>query len=315
MPNTLTVPVPRQRRMPPAVRPSGTNARMVQLLSELARGEGFLPSRLPGVRFMRTVRHIPRAPIVYEPSIVIIAQGRKIGHLAGRRFVYDRDHFLVLSIPLPFECETFGTPDEPVLGVKIGVTPALVTELLLEMNATPPDNGAETLRTARLDAPIADATVRLLESLRSDADARILGPQIVREITYRVLLSEAGEMLHPLAAPDSTAGRIHRVLHRIHTDFARPLDVPTLAREAGMSVSTFHERFKAATSSPPHQYLKSIRLHRARTLMVNNGISAAEAAARVGYESASQFSREFKRFFGTTPATAAQSLRQTLTRL
>lgn len=296
---------------------SSTNERMVALLSELARGDGFCPSRLPGVRFMRTTRRVPRTPIAYDPSIVIIAQGRKVGHLGGRRFVYDPNHFLVLSLPLPFECETFGTPEEPLLGVSIGVTPALVTELLLAMQSTPPlyPLEPEAIQSARLDDALAGATVRLLESLRSDDEARILGPQIVREITYRVLLGELGATLRALAAPDSSFGQISRVLHRIHADFARAFDMPTLAREAGMSVSTFHARFKAVTSSSPLQYVKSVRLHKARMLMVHDGASASAAAAQVGYESASQFSREFKRLFGDTPAAVAHNLRETLTRL
>jgi AraC-like DNA-binding protein len=290
---------------------------MVALLTELAQGSGFSPSRLPGVRFMRAVRHVPRTPIVYEPSIVIIARGRKIGHLGGRRFDYDAHHFLVLSVPLPFECETFGTPEEPLLGVKIGVTPALVTELLMSMQSTSPiyPLQSETIQSARLDDALASATVRLLESLRSDDEARILGPQIVREIIYRVLLGELGGTLRALAAPNSAFGQISRALHRIHAGFAHAFDVPTLAREVGMSVSTFHERFKAVTSSSPLQYVKSIRLHRARLLMVHDGVSASAAAAQVGYESPSQFNREFKRLFGDTPAAVAHNLRETLTRL
>lgn len=294
-----------------------TNERMVALLEELAHGDGFCPSRLPGVKFMRAARHVPRTPVAYEPSIVIIAQGRKIGHLGGRRFVYDPNRVLALSLPLPFECETFGSPEEPLLGVSIGVTPALVTELLLAMHSTPPiyPLQPEAIQCARLEDDLAGAAVRLLESLRSDDEAKILGPQIVREITYRVLLGELGGTLRALAAPDSAFGQISRVLHRIHADFARAFDMPTLAREAGMSVSTFHVRFKAVTSSSPLQYVKSVRLHKARLLMVHDGVSASAAAVQVGYESASQFSREFKRLFGDTPAAVAHTLRETLTRL
>lgn len=291
---------------------------MIDLLSELAVGEGYTVSRFPSVRFMRTTRHIPRAPIVYEPAIVIIAQGRKMGHLGGRSFIYDRDHFLVLSVPLPFECETFGKPEEPLLGVKIGVTPTVVTELLLSMQTQPARQQfaePETIRAAPLDSTLSDATVRLLQCLRSDEEARVLAPQIVREIIYRVLHSELGDVLRVLAAPDSSFAQISRVLQRMHANFDQPFDIPTLAKEVGMSVSTFHERFKAITSSSPLQYLKSIRLHRARLLMVHDALGAAEAALRVGYESPSQFNREFKRHFGNTPAAVAQQLRQWITRL
>jgi AraC-like DNA-binding protein len=293
------------------------NARLVALLSELAQGEGHLPSRLPGVNFMRSTRQIPRSPITYEPGIFIIAQGRKTGYLGEKRFVYDPNHYLVLSVPLPFECETDGSPETPLLAVGIGVTPAAITELLMQMERLQPANGSQpqAMQATALDDALRGATIRLLESLRSADDARILGPQIVREIIYHVLRGKLGGNLRALAAPDSHFGRIGRVLNRIHTDYARAYDIATLARDAGMSVSAFHAHFRALTSSPPLKYLKNIRLHKARMLMVNEGVNASGAAMKVGYESASQFSREFKRLFGNGPAAAAAELRKSLIRL
>ena len=293
------------------------NLRLVSLLSELVQAEGFIPSRLPGVTFMRSLRRIPRDPIVYEPGIVIIAQGRKTGFIGGRKIVYDANHYLVLSVPLPFECETEGSPETPLLGVAIGVTPAIVTELLMQMDQLRPMNGSQpqAMQATALDDALGEATVRLLESLRSAGDARILGPQIVREIIYRVLLGKLGQNLRVLAAPDSHFGQISRVLNRLHTDYSRSYDMTMLARDAGMSVSTFHARFKAITLSSPLQYLKNVRLHKARMLMVQEGVNASGAALRVGYESASQFSREFKRLFGDGPAAAAAKLRRSLIQL
>lgn len=293
------------------------NPRLVELLTELARGEGFSPSRLAGVRFMRSTQFVPRSPIAYEPSIVIVGQGRKSGHLGGRKFVYDANNYLVLTVPLPFECETEGRPEEPLLAVAINVTPQLVTELLMQIQQPPPAKGElpQAIQSAQLDAALSDSTVRLLVALRSDDDARILGPQIVREITYRALLGKLGHNLRALAAPHSHFGQISRVLQRIHTDFARSYDMTSLAREAGMSVSTFHAHFKAVTASSPLQYLKNVRLHKARMLMVHEGTNAATAAVQVGYESASQFSREFKRLFGDAPVAVAAQLRKSLLRL
>jgi AraC-like DNA-binding protein len=173
----------------------------------------------------------------------------------------------------------------------------------------------QAIDAAKLDDALRDAAVRLLECLRSADDARILGPQIVREIVYRVMLGPLGANLRGLAAPHTHFGQISRVLNRIHAEYARTFDVETLAREAGMSVSTFHAHFKAVTTSSPLQYLKSIRLHKARMLMVHDGTSAANAANQVGYESASQFSREFKRLFGDAPAAVAAQLRESLVRV
>lgn len=294
-----------------------TNPRMVALLTELARGEGFMSSRLPGVRFMRSTRYMPRSPIAYEPGIFVVAQGRKSGHLGDQTFIYDANNYLVLAVPLPFECETFGSMEEPVLGISIGVTPALVSELLMQMDRPASAEGRppQAIESAALDINLGDATVRLLESLRSTDSARILGSQLVREITYRVLLGPLGGNLRALASPHSHFGQIGRVLSRIHTEFAQAMDMETLAREAGMSVSTFHTHFKAVTSSSPLQYLKAIRLHKARMLMVHEGVNAGTAAHQVGYESVSQFSREFKRLFGATPSEAAGALRASLVRL
>jgi AraC-like DNA-binding protein len=264
---------------------------------------------------MRTTRHIPRCPIAYEPGIFIMGQGRKTGYLGDKKFVYDPNHYLVLSVPLPFECETVGSHEAPMLAVRIGVTPAAVAELLMRMEHLEPPNGSEpqAMQATALDDVLRGATLRLLESLRSADDSRILGPQCVREIIYHVLRGKLGGNLRALAAPDSHFGRISRVLNRIHTDYARQHDIGTLARDAGMSVAAFHSRFKAITSSSPLQYLKNIRLNKARMLMVNDGLNASGAAVKVGYESASQFSREFKRLFGNGPATVAAEMRKFLT--
>lgn len=292
------------------------NVRMASLLADLATGQGFSGSRIAGVKFMRSDRHVPPTPVTYEPSIVIVAQGRKAGRLGEKTFVYDANHYLVLTAPLPFECETFGTPENPLLGLSIAVTPALVAELLVQIEAAPSgvDARPQAIEHALVDAALSDAAVRLLECLHSADDARILGPQIIREITYRVLTGPLGANLRGLAAPQSHFGQITRVLNRLHADYARNHDVETLAREAGMSVSTFHAHFKSVTASSPLQYLKTIRLHKARMLMVHDGLGAAGAALQVGYESASQFSREFKRHFGGAPVEVASRLRASLMR-
>lgn len=126
------------RETPPQ---SPANERLVSLVSELATRDGFRPSRLPGVSFMRASRHIPRCPIAYEPGIFILVQGRKTGYLGDRRIVYDSSHYLALAVPMPFECETDGSPEHPMLAVCVGVTPAAVKELLMQMENLEPVDG------------------------------------------------------------------------------------------------------------------------------------------------------------------------------
>ncbi len=289
--------------------------RLAELLATLAITQGFSPSLLEEVRFIRANKPMPRSPIVYDPSIIIVGQGRKRVFLGDQTYTYDPYNYLVLSVPLPFECETEATPEKPLLAVSIKVDPVVLGELLMEMD----DNG-EIVGTVRgvysttLTDELASATIRLLECLKSPIESRILGPQIVREITFRVLRGEQGGALRAVAARHSRFGQIARVLRRVHQEYHKELDVEILAREANMSVSTFHHNFKAVTSTSPLQYLKSIRLHKARMMMVQDGLNAGIVAERVGYLSASQFSRDYKQFFGNSPAKEMREMRSLLER-
>jgi AraC-like DNA-binding protein len=290
--------------------------RMVELLNRLATLDGMRPSVLDGVRFLRSSCSSTRNPVMYEPSIVIVAQGRKRGYLGDQRFTYDARNYLTLTVPLPFECETEVADDGPFLGVAIRIELALLSDLLMKMESRgrptlvgPPET---TVNATPIDLALSDATVRLLECMLSPLDANVLGPQIVREIIYRVLCGRQGGALQELLLMDGPRMQMHRILHRMHSDYARPFDVSALATEAGMSVSALHHHFKALTATSPLQYLKTVRLHKARMLMVQDSLGASIAAERVGYESPSQFSREFKRLFGAPPVDEIQRLRATL---
>lgn len=291
-----------------------TNTQLAELLSKLATADGYTPSLLDSVKFMRSSKPLPRAPVIYDPSIVIIAQGQKRGYVGEHSFIYDANNYLVLSVPLPFECQTIASPNAPLLGMSIRVEPAVVAELLLEMDDRVESTGdvLQGFSATPLDSALLDAAERLLKALSSPSEARILGPQIIREITYRVLCGEQADALKALVTRRSKLAQIAKTLKRIHSEFDKKLDVETLADEAGMSVSAFHHNFKIVTSTAPLQYIKSVRLHKARTLMVYEGLNANIAAARVGYESASQFSREFKRMFGLAPAEETARMRELL---
>ncbi len=291
------------------------NRRMTTLLSSLAIRNGIHPTILSGVQLMRVSQSLPRMPVLYEPSIVIVGQGRKRGYLGDQVYTYDAHNYLVLSVPLPFECETEASPDRPMLAVSIRVDLAVLAELLMRMDGghsshTP--TMPQGIYSTQLDARLSETTVRLLECLGDPGEARILGPQIVREITYRVLCGQQGGALRAAAALHSRFGQVNRALQRIHAEYAREWSVEELAGTAGMSPSAFHQNFKAVTSTSPLQYLKTIRLHKARMLMVYEGLRAGVAAERVGYESSSQFSREFKRLFGMSPVDEIEGIRRML---
>jgi len=289
-------------------------ARMADLIVRLAPSEGYTLSAVDGVAFMRSNRPLVRTPALYEPSIVIVAQGRKRGFHGGQTYVYDAQHYLALAVPLPFEIETEASVEEPMLGVAIRIDVATIAELVLAVDDLRPqaDVPPATLFATPLDDRLGDAALRLLEVLSDPVEARLLAPGIVREITYRVLTGEQGGGLRAALTQGGHFGRIAKALRRIHAEYARPLDVATLASEANMSVPTFHAHFKAVTTTSPIQYIKAMRLHHARLLMVRSGLNAATASERVGYESASQFSREFKRLFGRSPVDETRQLKDLL---
>ncbi len=286
---------------------------LAELLGSLTPTEGFSPSLLEEVRFIRANKSTSRTPIVYDPSIIIVGQGRKRIFLGDQTYTYDPYNYLVLSVPLPFECETTATPEKPLLAVSIKVDPGALSELLMEMDDDGNVSGTVCgVYSTALTDELASAAIRLLECLKSPIESRILGPQIVREITFRVLRGEQGGALRAVASRHSRFGHIARALRRVHQEYHKELDVETLAREANMSVSTFHHNFKAVTSTSPLQYLKSIRLHKARLMMVQDGLNASTVAQRVGYLSASQFSRDYKRFFSNSPAKESREMRSVL---
>jgi AraC-like DNA-binding protein len=286
-------------------------ATMASLLQRLAPNEGYTQSALESVRFMRSNRPLGRTPVLYEPSIVIVCQGRKLGFLGEEVYVYDAQHYLVLSVPLPFSTETEASELEPMLAVSLRLDLTDLADLILAIDQSGVHHQGTPLGivSTPLGGDLADATVRLLKAMMSPLDAQVLGPAIVREICYRVLVGERGAAMRAALAHQGRFGRVAKALRRIHTDFAQPLDVSALADEAGMSVPAFHANFRAVTLTSPIQYIKSTRLHQARLMMIRDGLTAASASARVGYESPSQFSREFKRFFGRSPADEARDMR------
>jgi AraC-like DNA-binding protein len=287
---------------------------LAALIAAQAHGEWFSESRLPGVQYMRSTETWPRSPVIYDPGIVIIAQGRKCGYLNGHVFEYDPLHYLVLAAPMPFACATFGSPESPLLGLHIGVSPSVVAELLLAMKATLPTIAQPPLAMSahHLTPALESCAIRLLECLQNDTDARILGPSLVREILYRVLGSEAGLSFRALAVQHGGFAQISRVMANLHRDCTQPVSVSSLAAMAGMSASTFHAHFKLIAGTPPLRYLKNLRLQKSLMLMVHEGMTAAQAAGSVGYESTTQFSREFHRYYDESPLELAKQWRRAL---
>lgn len=277
--------------------------RLVQLLDAQARGEGYCSSRVSGVRYLRLSRPLSRHQVLYNPCVVIVAQGEKVGYVGDGVYRYDPDNYLVLSIPLPFECETpFATPETPLLALVVDVDPTILGELILDMEAAvPPEERPRGIYTSGMTSEMLDAAVRLLECLSDPVAGPILWRQTVREVLFRVLCGSQGWALRAIAGIDGRFRNIRNALHIIHDNYNHEIAVEDLARAANMSISGFYQAFKVATATSPGQYIKRVRLHKARLLMTHDGMNASTAASAVGYASPSQFSREFKRFFGWNP--------------
>jgi AraC-like DNA-binding protein len=277
--------------------------------------DGPTASRLNGVLLFKETKHIPRKPMVYNPGLCIVVQGHKIGFLGGRKFRYDANHYLVTSVTMPFECETFASPEEPLRGLYIDIDMGQLRDLIgrVDLQAEIGNGGERTLPRgigpATMDEDMLDATTRLVKCLQSETESQILGPGLVREILYRALCGTQAPVLYSLAMHSGTFSQMARVLRTMQSDYARKLDVDQLANTAHLSVSAFHRAFKEITSDSPMQYLKKIRLSKAKDLMVQESLKAYMAADKVGYESPSQFSREFKRHFGQSPAEMTRELR------
>lgn len=294
-------------------RPSDpSTARMVQLMSQLAPQEGYNLSSLHDVRFLRSNRPLTRTPVLYEPGIVILCQGRKRGYLGEDVYIYDAQHYLVVSVPVPFTMETDASEAEPMLALYLRLDFGLAGELIQQVDELRGASVAQPMGmyASPMDEPLRQSTLRFLQIMVDPEDARVLGPAMLRELYYRILSGEQGGTLRAAIAQQGQFGKVTRAIHKIHNCYHERLDVEALAREAQMSVPNFHLHFRKVTDTSPMQYLKSTRLHQARLLMLRNDLTAAKTAYLVGYESASQFSRDFKRFFGRTPLVEVKRMKQ-----
>ncbi len=246
--------------------------------------------------------------------MVLVAQGVKRFHFPDAVVTYDNRNFLLVTVPVPADCEALVGPEGPFLGLSVRIDLQVLTDMLahvpgkaLQTRACP-----LTISAPAMDVEVASIGVRLLQAMRDPAEAAVLGPLLVRELHYRALAGSAGSMLRALLGGTPSRSSVHDALQKMHTAYGDLFRVQQLAREAGMSVSAFHDRFRAVTGSSPLRYLKLLRLHRARTLMIQSNLSAARACEQVGYVSQSQFSREFKGVFGLAPLQEVKRMRASL---
>ena len=251
-------------------------------------------------------------PTVYQPCLAIVVQGRKRAILNDEVYHYDALNYLVVGVTLPGLGQVLeASPERPYLSLRLNLDLDEIARLVLQMgdrgpSPTAPDRG---LFVASLDEPLLDAVLRLVKLLDTPEDIDVLAPVVQREIYYRMLRGELGSRLVDLAQAEGGNHRIVRAIEWLKQHYAAPLRIEALAEAVHMSPSALHHRFKAVTAMSPLQYQKHLRLHEARRLMFADGIECAAAGHRVGYESASQFSREYRRLFGAPPRAEISRLR------
>jgi AraC-like DNA-binding protein len=277
-----------------------------------AEGELHLTA-IPGLSLFR--REAVTEPIsgMYEPSICMVAQGAKRVLLGSDSFVYDAHHFLVTSVHLPTVVQIIdASPEKPYLGLRLTLDQRQISRLLVDGNLPMPraPKSSRGMATGAVTLPLLDAVQRLVDLLGEERDIPILAPIIQQEIVYRLLVGDQGERLRQIATGGSQSNQVARALEWLKGNFTQPLRIDDLARQAGMSASTFHHHFRSVTALSPLQYLKQLRLREARRLMLAEHCDAATAAFQVGYESPSQFSREYSRLFGAPPLRDISTLRQ-----
>lgn len=298
-----------------ASKPFGPASLLAALASDIARstnhGDQF-KTAIPGLSLYR--RESPTQPIshLYEPSICVIAQGAKRVVLGDEVYDYDSQHVLITSVDLPTIVQvTKASPDEPYLSLLLQLDRRALSQLLVESRLPapriPPSTRGMAIGEATL--PLLAAFHRLVALLDEPLDIPILAPMIQREILYRLLMSGQGAHLRHLAVAGSQSQQIARAIGWLKRHFSEPFRVEALADEAHMSPSTFHHHFRTVTSMSPLQYQKWLRLNEARRLMLTERLDVTRAAFQVGYESPSQFSREYSRSFGAPPLRDIAGLR------
>jgi AraC-like DNA-binding protein len=290
---------------------------METMLEEMRRLTAHAENRstetgIPGVVMVRGEIPEHQLAAVYEPMINLILQGGKTLNIGDQVYHYDIANYFVMSIDTPATGTVHQAgPGRPYTSVALMLDPVRIADLLMDVPVQPNtahQRGGYSVCTVTPE--LLDAWLRLLRLMTRPTDIAALAPAYEREILYRVLQGPQGWMLRDIAAPDSALSQVRSAIQWIREHYTEAVEVEQLARMTSMSVSAFHRHFKAVTAMSPIQFQKRIRLLQARQLLISQSVNASSVAYDIGYESASQFTREYARFFGAPPATDAAQIRE-----
>lgn len=288
-----------------------------ELIERMARiaHENSLLEAFPGIFIYQSTKPSENDIYVLKPAFCVIAQGSKDVLLNDELFHYDSGHYLISTIDLPVKSNVVeASKEKPYLNLRVDLDPSLVASVMMESNieAKKSASKVKAMDVSPVDADLLDAVVKLVKLLDAPDEMKLFAPSIIREIIYRLLKGRQGERLSHLVTSEGDTRRISRAVRQLRENIDQPLKIEEIARELGMSVSGFHNHFKAVTAMSPLQFQKQIRLQEARRLMLSENMDVASASFHVGYEDPSYFSREYKKLFGIPPLRDITKLRSSL---
>jgi AraC-like DNA-binding protein len=292
---------------------TGRLAELAVLIEKYSTGDGIHATAVRGLRCIKLSAPNMKLPAVYEPSLCVIVQGSKQVLLEDEIYRYAPPQFLAISVDLPLLGQVLEASEQrPYLCLQVDIDPRQIGELIAQSdeNHWTHDDTARGLFVGTLDGATQEAVLRLARLLETPRDIPMLAPMILRELHYRLLSSKYGPAIAQIAIAGSNTHKIGQIIRRMKSSFAAPIRVEELAAMVHMSPSSFHQHFKAVTAMSPLQYYKRLRLTEARHILLSENADAASTAYRVGYESTSQFSREYARMFGAPPMRDVAGMRE-----
>ena len=280
---------------------------LAKIAAKLLKKEGMNSTSLPQVNLYYSENTTQRAPLLYKQGIIFILQGEKTIYSGSETYTYNPTNFITLTVPLPLECQAISNDGQPIIGLTMDIEMPVLNRLIHQMEESETisrvDRGEKDrgFFIGQLKSEIKNSLKRLLLCLQDPIQSKILGNDRVKELLFHVLRHEQSSALYALAMKNTGISKIDTALRDIQLNYQKTFDVEGLAGSVNMSPSSFHQTFKRVTASSPIQYVKKVRLVKAKEILSSECQTVSEVASSVGYESVSQFNREFKRYFGLTP--------------
>lgn len=286
---------------------------LAQAVARHAQRDTYAMTAIPGLGLSHREAPTELTGYTHEPSLCLVVQGAKRVVLGEESYCYDADHYLIVSVDLPVVGQIVAaSPEQPFLGLVLKLDPRMISQLIVDGNLPLPRvrQGNRGIAVSRLSVHMLCAFQRLMDLLDQPEDIPILAPLVQREILYRLLVGEQGPRLRQMGMAGSPGHQLSQAIDWLKKNYTQALRVDDLAAHASMSTSTFHRHFRELTSMSPLQFQKWLRLHEARRLMFADHLDATSVAFQVGYESSTQFNREYSRLFGAPPLRDIKGLRR-----